>query len=120
MSGIGEQLLCSPWFHAAVGVSVGVGLMILVLAKWGRKFLIGESGPENGDAPTIQRLWKKINEMEQRQVDLRTELPRDYVRTGALDKLEKGQQRIESKLDHFMEDCRRGDCAAGKMKREVI
>lgn len=112
--GVIEQLLSSLWFHAAAGVSVGVGVMILALAKWGKKLFAPEMVTEESINPTVRAIWDKINEVEGRQITLRGELPKEYVHQDALKKLEDGQTRIETKLDHFMEDCRRGDCAAGR------
>lgn len=114
MSAVLDNLLYSPWFHAAAGLSVGVGIMIIALAKWGKKLFAPEMIPEGSNNPTVRAIWDKISEVEGRQMALRGELPKEYVHRDALKKLEDGQVRIENKLDHFMEDCRRGDCAAGR------
>jgi len=120
MNDITNQLLSSPWFHGAVGLSVGVGLMILLLAKWGRRIFTGDTPTEGENPGVIQRLWNKINDIESRQVSLRTiQLPQDYVNKNEFRELHEGQIRIERKLDEFMADCRRGDCAAGRQFRQV-
>jgi len=112
-----EQLICNPWFAGGAGLSVGVGVMILALAKWGRKIFVPEaplSADVNSDHPTIARIWQKINEVEGRQVNLRTILPDTYVRRDDFREMRETQIRMENKLDHFMEDCRKGNCPSGK------
>jgi len=116
---ITNQMLTSPWFHGAVGLSVGVGVMILALAKWGRRIFAVDASTEGENPGVIQRLWNKVGEIETRQVSLRTiELPK-YVNKNEFRELHEGQTRIERKLDEFMADCRRGDCAAGRQFRQV-
>jgi len=55
--------------------------------------------------------WKRINRIEDRQEKLREEtLPNDYVRKDGLVEIDKKIDILFEKLDHFMEDCRKGLC----------
>ena len=57
--------ICTSWvFQGAAGGAVGVGIMILLLAKWGKKIFGVDSGtptteyqpcPFAGDHPTLQK-----------------------------------------------------------------
>jgi len=116
-----DHILCSPWFHAAAGAIAMISIVILTLAKWGKVIFTNggkEANPTSND-PTVRAIWDKINVIEERQVELRTDLPRElryFVKHEDLHELKECQHRIEEKLDRFMEDCRKGNCAAGRVR----
>lgn len=110
-----ERIFLSDHFLLGLGLAVGPALIILGIVfiwfKWGnplKKF--------TNDNPVTKPLWDKLNVIEGRQISLREELPKEYVRNDRLEKLDNGLERIEKKLDHFMEDCRKGQCSAGRLQ----
>ncbi len=106
-----DQLLCNPWFSGMAGAAVGIGILIIILAKWGSSIFRKINGENGGSIKTI---WRKIDEMFRRQNELRDKLPDEYVRIDYLKILEAGQVRIETKLDKFINNCLTGKCALGR------
>ncbi len=70
----------------------------------------------NNSNPITKPIWEEISIIRGRQNTLRDDLPKEYVRFESLENLEESQKRIEKKLDKFMEDCRKGECSAGRLQ----
>ncbi len=107
------QILTSDHFLLGLGLAVGPAIILIAIAyAWFRYGVpLKKLGLANSEGTT---LWKKIDEMETRQVDLRQVLPQEYVRKEYLEGIEAKITRIDTNLDTFMRDCRAGLCAAGR------
>ncbi len=112
-----ERIFLNDHFLLGLGLAVGPAIIIvgivIVWFKWGSplKRLVINSNP------VTKSIWGKIDTIINRQNALRDEiLPKEYVRIDRLENLEKGQDRIEKKLDNFMDDCRKGACSAGRLQ----
>jgi len=104
-----------------IGLAVGGGVMILVLAKWGRSILF--YGVENGTGcslpPTIcvdhsgiikdvgflatecKSIWSEIKDINLRQINLREKLPKDYVSKDDLLDIKGRLKSIDEKIDAY-------------------
>lgn len=98
--------------HAAVMVSI-IGFMAIVIMG----LLRGWWSASNAE---IKALWEEIKAINIRQLQLRSDIPRDYVtlsqwRETHHERME-ALQRIEDKLDLFIESCRTGRCLLLRQK----
>lgn len=60
----------------------------------------------------ISAVWSEITKIRDRQVSLRVELPKEYLRIGGpgYRVLIEGITRIETHFETFAQDCRDGKC----------
>jgi len=86
-----------------LGLAFGPAIIVIgVVALWFRYGSpLKKLGLANGNGET---LWKKIDEMENRQVALRTLLPQEYAQKDSLMSIDARLLGIEQKLDNFIRD----------------
>lgn len=72
---------------------------------------------EKATADQFTDVWGEVNRLKQNQVDLRTNLPKEYITKDTWIEIQHERlatlTRIEHKLDGFIESCRKGQCARG-------
>lgn len=108
-----SQILLNDHFLLGIGLAVGPAIILIAVAyAWFRYTKpLKKLGLANNEGKT---LWKKIDEMESRQVNLREILPQEYVRKELFISIEGRLISIDNELKAFMRDCRAGLCAAGR------
>ena len=91
--------------QAVLGGTVGVGVMILLLAKWGKKFFGGEAGPNSpcpyaSDHPKFQEF---MGESAQDRKDMKGFLE---AINGKVEKVSIRQGEVVGKLDLLLQGAR--------------
>jgi len=113
-----ERILCNDHFLLGLGLAAGPAIIILgVVFFWLRSGIGKKSlGLVDNEGTSI---WRKIDTMENRQVDLRQNLPNEYVRKEYMGNIDTQLTNIGIKLDAFMDDCRKGLCGAGARRSQL-